>query len=89
MQALIGDEFEFEAHDWWHYSEKLRAQRFNLDENQLKPYFELDAVRQGAFEMANRLFDVNIEEVGVPVWNEVVRGLRGHGRQTASTSVSS
>ena len=72
MQALIGDEFEFAGHDWWHYSEKLRAQRFNLDENQLKPYFELDAVRGGAFEMANRLFNVSFEEIDVPVWNDVV-----------------
>ncbi len=72
MQAMIGDEFEFEAHDWWHYSEKLRAQRFNLDENQLKPYFELGAVTNGAFEMATRLFGVTFEEIEVPVWNDVV-----------------
>ena len=72
MQALIGDEFEFEGHDWWHYSEKLRAQRFNLDENQLKPYFELGAVRKGAFEMATRLFNISFEEIEVPVWNDVV-----------------
>ncbi|MDJ0905952.1 MAG: M3 family metallopeptidase [Woeseiaceae bacterium] len=72
MQGMIGDAFEFEAHDWWHYSEKLRAQRFNLDENQLKPYFELGAVRQGAFEMATRLFNVTFEEIEVPVWNDVV-----------------
>ena len=72
IQALIGDEFELEGHDWWHYSEKLRAQRFDLDENQLKPYFELGAVRQGAFEMAKRLFNVSFEEIEVPVWNDVV-----------------
>ena len=72
MQALIGDEFTFAAHDWWHYSEILRAQRFDLDENQLKPYFELGAVRLGAFEMANRLFNVSFEEIDVPVWNDVV-----------------
>ncbi len=72
MQALIGDEFTFEAHDWWHYSEKLRAERFNLDENQLKPYFELGAVTDGAFEMAKRLFNVTFEEIDVPTWNDVV-----------------
>ena len=72
MQALIGGEFVFEAHDWWHYSEILRAKRFNLDENQLRPYFELGAVTEGAFEMAERLFDVTLEAVEVPVWNEVV-----------------
>ncbi|MEM7431092.1 MAG: M3 family metallopeptidase [Pseudomonadota bacterium] len=72
MQAMIGDEFTFAGHDWWHYSEKLRAERFDLDENQLKPYFELGAVRQGAFDMAERLFNVKFTEVEVPVWNDVV-----------------
>ena len=72
MQAMIGDEFEFAGHDWWHYAEKLRTQRFNLDENQLKPYFELGAVRAGAFEMASRLFNINIEPIDVPIYNDVV-----------------
>ena len=72
MQALIGDDFEFAGHDWWHYSEELRKQRFDLDENALKPYFDLAAVRSGAFEMANRLFGISFEPVDVPVWNEVV-----------------
>ncbi|MEM7083844.1 MAG: M3 family metallopeptidase [Pseudomonadota bacterium] len=72
MQELVGDEFALEGHDWWHYSEKLRAQRFDLDENQLKPYFELGAVRQGAFDMAKRLFNVDFTEIDVPVWNDVV-----------------
>jgi peptidyl-dipeptidase Dcp len=72
MQALIGDEFEFAGHDWWHYSEELRKDRFDLDENALKPYFDLAAVRSGAFEMANRLFGITFEAVDVPVWNEVV-----------------
>jgi peptidyl-dipeptidase Dcp len=83
MQAMIGDEFTFEGHDWWHYAEKIRAQRFNLDENQLKPYFELGAVTDGAFEMANRLFDVSFEEIDVPVWNDVVTAYEikdGEGR---------
>ena len=72
MQAMISDEFTFAAHDWWHYSEKVRKARFDLDENELKPYFDLEAVRGGAFEMANRLFGLTFEAVDVPVWNEVV-----------------
>ncbi|MEO1244531.1 MAG: M3 family metallopeptidase [Pseudomonadota bacterium] len=72
MQNMIGDEFEFEGHDWWHYSEKIRKARFDLDENQLKPYFDLKAVRAGAFEMANRLFGLTFEQVDVPTWNDVV-----------------
>ena len=72
MQAMIGDEFEFEGHDWWHYSEKIRKERFDLDENQLKPYFDLQAVKDGAFTMANRLFGLTFEPVDVPKWNDVV-----------------
>jgi peptidyl-dipeptidase Dcp len=72
MQAMIGDEFTFAAHDWWHYAEKVRKERFDLDENATKPYFDLENVRAGAFEMANRLFGVTFEEVAVEGWNPVV-----------------
>ena len=72
MQAMVGDEFEVAGHDWWHYAEKVRKARFDLDENELKPYFELEAVRGGAFEMANRLFGVTFEPVEVDGWNQVV-----------------
>ncbi len=76
MQAMIGDEFVFAGQDWWHYAEKVRKQRFDLDENELKPYFDLNAVRAGAFEMAERLFGVSFEAVDVPIWNEVVTAFR-------------
>ena len=72
MQAMIGDEFTFAAHDWWHYAEKVRKARFDLDENETKPYFKLENVRSGAFEMANRLFGITFEEVDVEGWNPVV-----------------
>lgn len=72
MQAMIGDAFTFAAHDWWHYAEKVRKARYDLDENALKPYFELNAVTDGAFEMANRLFGLTFEPAEVPIWNEIV-----------------
>ncbi len=71
MQAMIGDAFTFEGHDWWHYAEKLRKQRYDLDENATKPYLKLENVRAGAFEMARRLFGVTFEPVDVPAWNPV------------------
>lgn len=71
MQAMIGDEFTFAAHDWWHYSEKVRKERFDLDENATKPYFKLENVRSGAFEMATRLFGITFEQVDVEGWNPV------------------
>lgn len=72
MQAMIGDEFKIAAHDWWHYAEKVRKARFDLDENETKPYFDLESVRNGAFEMANRLFGLTFEPVDVEGWNPVV-----------------
>ncbi|MEM9387645.1 MAG: M3 family metallopeptidase [Pseudomonadota bacterium] len=72
MQEMIGDDFEFEGHDWWHYSEKIRKARFDLDENALKPYFELEAVKGGAFELANRLFGITFTQIDAPIWNDGV-----------------
>jgi peptidyl-dipeptidase Dcp len=72
MQELIGNEFEFAAHDWWHYAEKVRKARFDIDENDLKPYFDLQEVRAGAFNMATRLFGVTFEPVDIVGWNKVV-----------------
>lgn len=72
MQSVIGDEFKFAGHDWLHYAEGVRKERFDIDENELKPYFELSAVRDGAFEMAERLFGITFEQLDVPVWNDGV-----------------
>jgi len=72
MQAMIGDEFTFAGHDWWHYSEKVRQDKYAFDDNILKPYFELNAVRKGAFDMAEKLFEITIEPVEIDGWNPVV-----------------
>ena len=72
MQALIGDEFTFAGHDWWHYSEKVRQDKYAFDSSVLKPYFELSAVRKGAWNMAERLFNITLEDVDVEGWNPVV-----------------
>ncbi|MEL7232497.1 MAG: M3 family metallopeptidase, partial [Pseudomonadota bacterium] len=66
IQALIdaeGGEYKAEGHDWWHYSERVRQERFAFDDAALAPYFELGAVTQGAFDMATKLFGVTFEEV--------------------------
>jgi peptidyl-dipeptidase Dcp len=59
QQALIkasGGAFTLEAADWRYYQEKVKQQRFDLDEQALRPYFKLDIVRQGAFYVANKLY---------------------------------
>ena len=75
IQALInadGDDFTAEGHDWWHYAERVRQERYAFDDALLAPYFELNAVTQGAFDMAEKLFGVTFEQVETPVWNPVV-----------------
>jgi peptidyl-dipeptidase Dcp len=72
LQALAGKDIDIAGHDWWFYAEQLRRTRFDLDENALKPYFELESVQAGAFELARRLFGLRFSPVEVPVWNEVV-----------------
>ena len=72
MQEMVGDEFQIAGHDWWHYAEKVRQDLYAFDDNALKPYFELSAVRQGAFDVASRLFDITLEPVEVDGWNPVV-----------------
>ena len=46
--------------DWWYYAEKLRKQKYDLNEEDLKPYFELSNVRKGVFELAHTLYGINI-----------------------------
>ncbi len=77
MQIIVQDEgndFIIEGHDWWYFAEKLRTKKYAIDESQVKPYFELNNVREGAFHVANKLFGVTFEPLtDVPVWNDVVR----------------
>ncbi len=61
MQKIIGREggnFKLEPSDWWYYAEKLRKQKYDLDDNELRPYFKLENVREGVFACANKLFGI-------------------------------
>ena len=71
MQGMMGDT-KFEAWDWWHQAEKLRLQRYALDENATKPYFKLENVQAGAHAMAGKLFGLSFEQVPVEGWNPLV-----------------
>ena len=71
MQGMMGDT-KFEAWDWWHQAEKLRLQRYALDENATKPYFKLENVQAGAHAMAGKLFGLSYEQVPVEGWNPLV-----------------
>ena len=59
--------------DWWYYAEKLRKAKYDLDEEEIKPYFELSNVRKGAFGVATKLYGLQFEQVtDMPVYNPEV-----------------
>jgi len=72
MQKIIdseGGKFKLEPHDWWYYAEKLRKSKYDLDENELRPYFSLDNARDGVFSVANKLYGITftrIENIPLP-----------------------
>ncbi len=49
--------------DWWFYAEKLRKAKYDLDEEALRPYFKMENVRQGAFDLATQLWGLQFEEL--------------------------
>ncbi len=56
--------------DWWYYAEKVRKEKYDLDENLTKPYFKLENVVEGIFTAAHRLYGLNMEKIdGVPSYN--------------------
>ncbi|MFA7409532.1 MAG: M3 family metallopeptidase, partial [Bacteroidales bacterium] len=66
MQEIIrreGGRFQLEAHDWWMYAEKLRKEQFDLDESELRPYFKLENVSRGVFDVANKLYGITFTEI--------------------------
>jgi peptidyl-dipeptidase Dcp len=61
MQAVVDKEkggFKIAPYDYYYYSEKVRQQKYNLDESQVRAYFSVDSVRNGIFTMAERLYGV-------------------------------
>jgi len=73
LQALIdkeGGNFKLAPWDWWYYAEKLKKARYELDDEALRPYFELKAVRQGAFDVAGKLWGLRFEpRTDIPVYH--------------------
>ncbi|MBS4013806.1 MAG: M3 family metallopeptidase [Bacteroidetes bacterium] len=65
LQALIkkeGHDFELAQWDWRYYSEKLRKERYDLDEEEIRQYFELNTVKDGIFMVTNKLWGLKYEE---------------------------
>jgi peptidyl-dipeptidase Dcp len=73
MIAQEGGNFALAPWDWRYYAEKLRKARYDLDEAEIKPYFQLDKMVQAAFETAHRLFGLNFKPVSVPLYHPDAR----------------
>lgn len=67
------EEGSLQPWDWWFYAEKLRKAKYALDEEEIKPYFELGNVRRGAFGVATKLYGLQFEPLtDMPVYNPEV-----------------
>lgn len=75
-QEMINEEggkFKLEPWDWRYYAEKVRLKKYDLNEEQLRPYFKLENVRAGIFAVANKLYGITFKELkNLPVYHKDV-----------------
>ena len=76
MQKIIdkeGGNFKLEPWDWWYYAEKVRKEKYNLNEDEIRPYLELNNVRKGVFTLSEKLYGLTFEQrTDLPVYNPEV-----------------
>ena len=76
LQKLIDNEnggFQLQAWDWDFYTEKLRQEKYALNEDEIKPYFQMENVRAGVFAVANKLFGLKFEKLEkMPIYHSDV-----------------
>lgn len=73
MMMKDGIKEDLTAADWRFYSEKIRKERFNLDEQELKPYFSLENVRDGIFLVTEKLYGLQFKELkNIPIYHQDV-----------------
>jgi peptidyl-dipeptidase Dcp len=77
LQAMAkeqGQDIKLAPWDWRYYAEKVKKARYDLDENETRPYFRLEDVRQGAFYVANRLYGLTFtERADIPTYHPEVK----------------
>ena len=87
-KELEGEDFELMPWDWAYYSEKLKEKKFNLNEEELRPYFELKNVIQGVFGLATRLYGITFKEnPDIPVYHPDVKAYEVHDKDGSFLAV--
>ncbi len=73
MQKLAkaeGAKYKISPADWWYYAEKVRKAKYDLDEEMLRPYLSLDAVRSGIFNLTEKLYGLKyVKRTDLPVYH--------------------
>ena len=76
MQKIInaeGGQFKLAGWDWWYYAEKVKKEKYALDEEMLRPYFQMENVRKGAFDVASKLYGIQfVKRNDIPVYDSDV-----------------
>ena len=75
--GLVPEGSKIEPWDWAYYTEKVRKAKYALDEEQTKPYFKMENVRQGVFDLTTKLYGLQYEKLeGIPVYHPDVEGFK-------------
>ena len=75
--GLLPEGSVIEPWDWAYYTEKVRKAKYALDEEQTKPYFQMENVRQGVFDLTTKLWGLQYEKLeNIPVYHEDVEGFK-------------
>jgi peptidyl-dipeptidase Dcp len=73
MMDAEGKGEKLEPWDWWYYSEKIRKAKYDLEEEELRPYFKLENVRKGVFDLTSKLYGIKYEKLeGMPIYDKDV-----------------
>ena len=75
--GLVAEGSKIQPWDWAYYAEKVRMVKYALDEEQTKPYFQMEKVRQGVFDLTTKLFGLQYEKLeDIPVYHKDVEGFK-------------
>ena len=87
-KELEGEEFQLMPWDWAYYSRILKEKKFNIDEEILRPYFELNKVIEGVFGLATRLYGITFQEnKDIPVYHTDVKAYEVYDKDNSFLAV--